>query len=215
MTITPGNVARLHVLTPAVIGDAELSTIDRVLEAGAPLLQVRLEDVTDREHLRVCRRLRARCRTAGATCIVNDRVDLALAVAADGVHLGADDLPVEVARGILGPAALVGGTCRNPDDARRAELAGASYVGAGPVSVSTTKDGLPDPIGAATIEKIAAAVSIPVIAIGGVTAPMVPELLGAGAHGVAVIAAVFAAPDPAAATADLLDEIDAAARVTS
>jgi thiamine-phosphate pyrophosphorylase len=207
--MTPGTVARLHLLTPEHFGDAELAAVDRVLDAGAPLLQVRLKDVTDRDRLAVTRRLRARCRAAGATCIVNDRVDLALAVDADGVHLGAHDLPVEVARGILGPAALVGGTCRNPDDARRAEVAGASYVGAGPVSTSTTKDGLPDPIGVEMIERIAAAVSIPVIAIGGVTASLVPDLRRAGAHGIAVVAAVFGAPDPAAATAELLDALEA------
>jgi thiamine-phosphate pyrophosphorylase len=206
--MTPGTVARLHLLTPDHVGDAELATVDRVLDAGAPLVQVRLKDVTDRERLAITRRIRARCRAAGATCIVNDRVDLALAVAADGVHLGADDLPVEVARGVLGPTALVGGTCRNPDDARRAELAGASYVGAGPVSVSTTKDGLPDPIGVEMIERIAATVSIPVIAIGGVTASLVPDLLRAGAHGIAVVAAVFGAADPADATVALLDAVD-------
>jgi thiamine-phosphate pyrophosphorylase len=213
--MTPDRIPRLHLITPAAVGDAELATLDDVLAAGAPLVQVRLEGVTDREHLAITRRIRARCRTAGANCIVNDRVDLALAVAADGVHLGADDLPVEVARGILGPTALVGGTCRNPDDARRAELAGATYVGAGPVATSTTKAGLPDPIGVAMIERIAAAVDIPVIAIGGVTVAMVPELLAAGAHGVAVIATVFGAADPAAATADLLDALGATAGATS
>jgi thiamine-phosphate pyrophosphorylase len=206
MTSSP--IGRLHLITPAVIGDDELAAIDRVLEAGAPLLQVRLKDVTDRERLAVTRRIRARCRTAAATCIVNDRVDLALAVDADGVHLGAEDLPVEKARGILGPGAIVGGTCRTPEDARRAELAGASYVGAGPVAVSGTKAGLPDAVGVGRIEQIAAAVSIPVIAIGGITVDLVPSLLAAGAHGVAVVAAVFGASDPAAATTALVRALE-------
>jgi thiamine-phosphate pyrophosphorylase len=210
MTSSP--IGRLHLITPAAIGAQELATIDRVLDAGAPVLQVRVKDVSDRQRLAVTRRIRARCRAAGSTCIVNDRVDLALAVDADGVHVGADDLPVETARGILGPGAIVGGTCRTPEDARRAELAGASYVGAGPVARSTTKSGLPDAVGIERIEAIAAAVSIPVIAIGGITVDLVPGLLDAGAHGVAVVAAVFGASDPAAATIELLEALGALAR---
>jgi thiamine-phosphate pyrophosphorylase len=208
-------LGRLHLITPSIVGEAELTTLDAALDAGPPLIQVRLKDVSDRQRLALTRRIRARCRAAGATCIVNDRADLALAVDADGVHVGAEDLPVEVVRGVLGPAAIVGGTCRTPDDARRAELAGATYVGAGPFSVSTTKVGLPDPIGLPGIERISAAVDIPVIAIGGVTVEAVADLLTAGAHGVAVVAAVFGAPDPAAATAELLDALDRATAATS
>jgi thiamine-phosphate pyrophosphorylase len=142
-----------------------------------------------------------RCRAAGATCIVNDRADLAMAVGADGVHVGADDLPVGVARRLLGPAALVGGTARNPADAERHRVAGASYVGVGPVCATASKTGLPEPLGPAVVRAVADAVAIPVIAIAGVTVERVDELIAAGAHGVAVIGAVARAPDPEAATA--------------
>jgi thiamine-phosphate pyrophosphorylase len=204
-------LGRLHLITPPDLRADGLEVLGAALDAGAPLVQVRVKDGTDRDRLSVARRVRARCRQAGAACIVDDRADLALAVSADGVHVGADDLPVEVVRGMLGPAAIVGGTCRNPDDARRAETAGATYVGAGPVYGSTTKAGLPEPMGPGGIEAIAAAVSIPVIAISGVTVDRVPELLDAGAHGVAVVAAVFGAADPAAETARFLDALSLAA----
>ncbi|MDE0237939.1 MAG: thiamine phosphate synthase [bacterium] len=142
---------------------------------------------------------------APAVVIVNHRVDSPPAVGAAGVHGGADDLPVPVLRSLLGPEALVGGTARDPDTALRHQADGASYVGVGPVYTTATKDGLPDPLGPAGVEKVAAAVDIPVIAIAGITAPRVPELMDAGAHGVAVIGAVAHAADPVAATAELLE----------
>ncbi|MBI2706006.1 MAG: thiamine phosphate synthase [Actinobacteria bacterium] len=203
-------LGRLHLITPPGLRAGQLEGLDAALGAGAPAVQVRLKGGTDRERLAIIRRVRARCRATGAMCLVNDRADLALAVGADGVHLGADDLPIEVARGVLGPAAIVGATCRSVADARRAEAAGASYVGAGPVFDSSTKAGLPEPMGVAGIAAIAAGVSLPVIAIGGVTVDGVGELLDAGAHGVAVVAAVFGEDDPGQATSLFLDALSAA-----
>ena len=141
---------------------------------------------------------------------------MALAVRAHGVHLGAEDLPVPVARSLLGREAIIGATCRDPESARRAEDGGATYLGVGPAYQSTTKSGLPAPLGPAGIERVASAVDLPVIAISGVTPTEVRELLDAGAHGVAVIGAVFATADPAAAArefhraiADALGQPDA------
>ncbi|HEU5084952.1 MAG TPA: thiamine phosphate synthase [Acidimicrobiales bacterium] len=199
------DVPRLHVITPPTVGGSVADQVARVLAGGAPLLQVRTKGPDDRsrhEHTCVLARL---CRDAGARVLVNDRVDLALAVGADGVHVGADDLPVPVARRLLGPDAIVGATARGPDGARRAVDSGATYLGVGPVYATATKDGLPDPMGPAGLEAVAAAVDVPVIAIAGVTAARVPELLDAGAWGVAVVGAVFGAPDPAAATTELLE----------
>ena len=142
-----------------------------------------------------------------AVVIVNDRADIALAAGADGVHGGADDLPVSDLRKLLGPNRLVGGTARDPDTALRHQADGASYVGVGPVYATATKDGLPEPLGPAGVEKVAAAVDIPVIAIAGITVDRVPELLDAGAHGVAVIGAVAHAADPIAAAAELLEAL--------
>jgi thiamine-phosphate pyrophosphorylase len=144
------------------------------------------------------------CRPAGATCLVNDRVDVALAVGAAGTHLGADDLPVAAARRVAGPGHLIGGTARDPELARRLVAECADYLGIGPAYPTTTKTSLPDALGPARIGAVAAGVAVPVIAIGGITAERVPELLAAGAAGVAVVGAVSGAADPAAATRQLL-----------
>ncbi len=200
-----GDVPRLHVITPPAVGPSVIDISRAVLAAGAPLVQVRTKDVTDRVRLAHSAEVLAAARAARATCLVNDRVDLALALGADGVHVGEDDLPAEVARRILGGRAVVGVTCRDPKAARRAADAGASYLGVGPTYVTSTKAGLPEPMGAAGVEAIARAVDVPVIAIAGVTAEHVPELLEAGAWGVAVVGAVYGAPDPASAVAELLE----------
>ena len=170
-------------------------------------MQVRFKGVGDAAVLAECERIVASARGADAVVIVNDRADIALAVGADGVHGGADDLPVAVLRRLVGPDALVGGTARDPDTARRHQDHGASYVGVGPVYATATKAGLPDPLGPAGVERVAAAVDIPVIAIAGVTVARVPELLDAGAHGVAVIGAVANAADPVAAVAELREAV--------
>jgi thiamine-phosphate pyrophosphorylase len=171
-----------------------------VLAAGAPWVQVRVKVGTDRERLAVALDVVGSCAAAGATCVVNDRTDVALAAGAAGVHLGLDDLPVAAVRALVPAGFVVGATVRNPEQARRAADEGASYLGVGPVYPTTTKTGLPEPLGLTGLAAVAGAVDLPVVAISGVTVDRVPELLGAGAHGVAVVAAVFGAPDPAAAT---------------
>jgi thiamine-phosphate pyrophosphorylase len=181
--------------------------VSRAVDAGAPLVQVRHKEGTDRARLAATGAIVERCRAAGAMCLVNDRVDLALATGAAGVHLGAEDLPVDVARRLLGDHAVVGGTARDPDGARRAEDAGATYLGVGPCYPTTSKTGLPEPGGPARVEAVARAVSIPVIAISGVTVERVPELIDAGAWGVAVLGAVHAAADPAAMVATFLSAL--------
>ncbi len=198
------HVSQLHVPRLHVIADC-LSLADAAFRGGAPAVQVRIKEASDATVLAECEQIVAAAQMAQAVVIVNDRVDIALAVGADGVHGGADDLPVPVLRSLLGPEALVGGTARDPDTALRHQADGASYVGVGPVYTTATKDGLPDPLGPAGVENVAAAVDIPVIAIAGITAPRVPELMDAGAHGVAVIGAVAHAADPVAATAELLE----------
>jgi thiamine-phosphate pyrophosphorylase len=140
------------------------------------------------------------CRPLGTMVLVNDRVGVALAAGADGVHLGADDLPVQAGRRVLGPGPIIGATCRDAAAARAAVAAGASYLGVGPTFATSTKDGLPPPLGPAAIAAVADAVpGIPVLAIGGITADRVPQL---AVHGVAAVSA-FAA-DPKGAVAEFL-----------
>lgn len=203
-------LGQLHLITDTRPGRDPLAVVAAALAAGAPVVQVRVADeTTDRDAYQFAVRIRDLCDRAGAACLVNDRLDLALAVGAAGGHVGDEDLPPEAARRVLGPAAVLGVTCRDPAAARAAVAAGASYLGVGPAYGTATKDGLPEPIGPAGVAAVAAAVpGIPVVAIGGVRADRVPELRAAGAYGVAVIGAVSEAPDPGAATGDLLSALE-------
>ena len=197
-------LGRLHVLTDERGGRAGLDAVSAAVAAGAPVVQVRAKDCTDRALYDFARRVVEICAPHGTTCIVNDRVDVALAVGAAGTHLGADDLPLDAVRRVAGLDHLIGGTVRDPVRAGELVAVGADYLGVGPAYATTTKSGLPDPLSLARIGAVAHAVEVPVIAIGGVTAERVPELLAVGVHGVAVVAAVSSASDPAAATRLLL-----------
>jgi thiamine-phosphate pyrophosphorylase len=198
-------VGRLHVLVDS------LGVAEAALEAGALTLQVRLKTGTDRDHLRLAATIAERCRDAGATCLVNDRADLALAIGADGVHVGAEDMPVAVVRRLLGPDAIVGGTAREPDIARALVADGATYLGVGPTFATRSKRGLPEPIGIEGVRAVARAVDVPVIAISGITPSLVDDVIAAGAYVVAVISAVADSPDPHIATHDLLMAVAKAA----
>lgn len=194
----------LHVLTDARGGPRALDAVAAAVAAGAPVVQVRAKDCTDRTLYDFAAAVLAICAPAGVTCLVNDRVDVALAVGAAGTHLGAGDLPVAAVRRVAGPGHLIGGTARNPEQARLLVAEGADYLGVGPAYPTTTKTGLPDAIGPAGVAAVADAVDVPVVAIGGITVDRVAGLLAAGASGVAVVGAVSSAPDPAAATQALL-----------
>ena len=200
-------IGRLHVLTDARDGRDALAATGAALAAGAPVAQLRVKGVTDSDLYDLGRRLMALCDEYGATCVVNDRVDIAVAIGAHGTHLGNTDLPIEAVRRVAGPGHLIGGTAREPVLAARLVAEGADYLGIGPAYATSTKDGLPDPLGAEGIGAVARAVAVPVIAIGGITIDRVPDLMAAGAHGVAVVTAVSDAADPAAATRQLLKAV--------
>lgn len=201
-------VGRLHVISDARGGRDALGAVAAAVAAGAPVVQVRAKDCTDRVLHDFARRVVELCSAAGVTCIVNDRVDVALAVGAAGTHLGAEDLPIDAVRRVAGPGHLIGGTARDPERAAALVAAGADYLGVGPGYRTVTKSGLPAPLGPTAIGAVARSVDVPVIAIGGITAQHVPELMAAGAHGVAVVTAISDAPDPAGATRTLLRALD-------
>ncbi|MDQ3326198.1 MAG: thiamine phosphate synthase [Actinomycetota bacterium] len=202
--MTAATSARLHLLTDARDGRDALGVVAAAVGAGVRVVQVRRKGCTDRELYEFAARVVGLCAERGASCVVNDRVDVALAVGAAGTHLGADDLPVEVVRRLGGPEHMVGGTARDPLRATGLVAAGADYLGVGPVYATSTKAGLPGPLGLDGLAAVARAVDVPVIAIAGVIVDRVPELLAAGAHGVAVVTAVSEASDPAVATRALL-----------
>jgi thiamine-phosphate pyrophosphorylase len=190
-------IGRLHLITDAAAGPGVPGTVAAALAGGVDTVQVRVgAAVTDRAAYELAGVVLGLCRAAGVTCLVNDRLHVALAVGADGGHVGDTDLPVAAARRVLGPHAVLGATARDPESARRAVAGGADYLGTGPAYVSATKTTLPPPIGPAGVAAVAAAVRVPVIAIGGVTEATAAELCAAGAFGVAVVAAIGSAPDP-------------------
>ncbi|KAA0232725.1 MAG: thiamine phosphate synthase [Actinobacteria bacterium] len=201
-------LGRLHVIVNPSPTDDGLDLAKSVLDAGAPLLQVRVKDVDDRERLRLTDAVTGLCRAYGATSIVNDRADLALACHADGVHGGETDLPVQALRTVVGPDKLVGGTARDPFTARALEEQGADYIGVGPVFATRSKTSLPAPLGSGVLHEVVLAVDIPVIAISGITPERVGEVMSVGAHGVAVIGAIADADDPGRATVELLAALE-------
>ncbi|WP_327038662.1 thiamine phosphate synthase [Micromonospora maris] len=204
------SLGRLHLITDTRPGRDALAVLAAALPVAHTelVVQVRVEDsTTDREAYELTRQVLVRCRPYGVTCLVNDRLHVALAAGASGGHVGADDLPVATARRVLGPDAVLGATAREPVAAAEAVAAGASYLGVGPCHATTTKDGLPPAIGVAGVRAVVEAVTVPVIAIGGVTAEDVPVLRSAGVYGVAVVGALSGAADPAHAAAAFMDAL--------
>jgi len=185
------------------------SLLAAVIDGGCRMVQLREKEWPSGRLLPLARRLRDRCGAAGVTFIVNDRVDLAMAVEADGVHVGQDDLPARVARPLLGPGMVLGVSTHGIEQALAARDDGADYVAVGSMFPTSTK---PDfqLVGPALIRKLRGEIRVPLIGIGGITQDNVADVVRAGADGVAVISAVCAAPDPGAATRRLLELISSA-----
>ncbi len=179
-------------------GREEVEIGRKALAGGARLLQLRDKTREKGLQLPIARALRAMCRERGAPFIVNDHVDLALAVDADGVHVGQKDLPVSAVRRLVPRKMIVGCSTNNPEEARRAEADGADYVSVGRLFATGSKQDT-RPATTEALRAVKAAVSVPVCAIGGITEANIDEALAAGADMAAVIAAVIAAPDVTAA----------------
>jgi len=181
-----------------------VDTVRAALAGGAPAIQLRDKDATPRQLAELARTLLPMTRAARALLFVNDRLDIALTSDADGVHLGPDDIPLSAARALAPAPFLIGCSADDPARARALERQGASYIGCGAVFGTATKDVGGERIGIARLEEVVRAVTIPVIAIGGVNATNIGVVAPTGAAGAAVVSAVMAAPQPRAATAGLL-----------
>ena len=187
-------------------GDRDTETVvDAALAGGVDVVQLREKGRPARERVALARRLRESTAAAGVPLIVNDRVDVAVAADADGVHLGDDDLPVPAAREQLGPDAVIGRSVSTVSEAREAVAAGADYLGVGAVFETSSKDVDDDEegIGTERVRAVADAVDVPFVGIGGIDADNAADVVAAGADGVAVISAITAADDPEAATREL------------
>jgi len=186
----------------AIAGRELVAVIEAALDEGLPAVQLRDKDLPGRPLFALAERLRVATARRGALLFVNDRVDVAIAVGADGVHLGGGSMPVDVVRGLVGGEMTIGVSTHAPGEAP----AGADFAVFGPVYATPGKTA----VGEARLAAAVAAAAIPVLAIGGVTADRIAPVRRAGALGVAVIRAVLAADDPAAATRALLAGLEGA-----
>jgi thiamine-phosphate pyrophosphorylase len=195
-------IGGLHVLTDTSIqhrfGHAELATL--AARGGANVVQLRAKSASTRQLLDWGREAKEACREHGCLFLINDRVDVALALPADGVHLGQDDMPVGTARRLLGPGAVIGSSVHNLAELRQAAEEGASYVAFGPMYRTRTKLDTDKVKELHELSALCEASLLPVIAIGGIGPDQVPELLTAGAAGVAAVSAVCLDPEPLQAT---------------
>ena len=177
--------------------------VEAALQNGATCLQLREKALDPTAFLEEARQMALLCGRYGVPLIINDNVEVALACGAAGVHLGQQDMPIAQARRMAGPDLILGASAHTVQEALEAQAAGADYLGVGAVfSTSTKADASPLPL--TTLREICAAISIPVVAIGGITETNLLQLTGCGAAGVAVVSAIFGAPDPGAATARLV-----------
>ena len=198
----------------AARGRELVEVLDGALAGGCRMVQLREKDWPSGRLLPLAERLRARCTAAGATFIVNDRVDLAVAVGADGVHVGQEDLPARAARPLLRPGMILGVSTHSVAQARSAQADGADYVAVGSMFPTQSKAEF-ELVGPALLRKLRDEIRVPLVGIGGVTHANVSEVIAAGADGVAVISAICAAEDPRAAAERFLTLIRAARGLTA
>lgn len=195
-------IGKLHVLTDTVLQD-RFSHIDltrMALEGGADTIQYRQKVGKTREMIETALAMQALCSEAGAILIVNDWVDVAIAANVDGVHLGQEDFPIQKARDLLGPDKVIGATAKTVVQIQQAVSDGADYVGFGPIYATGSKADAGDVKGLDGLSVMVQAVSVPVVAIGGIGLETAQDVMAAGASAIAVISAICCQDDPVVAT---------------
>lgn len=199
----------LYVVTdkPLAGGRSHAEQARAAILGGATVIQYREKVGNTRQLIEEASAVREVCRELGATFIVNDRLDVALAVGADGVHVGQEDMPAIIARRLIGPHLLLGVTVGNLAQALQAEADDADYLGTDAIFVTGSKPDAGPPIGVDALAKICRATLLPVVGIGGINASNVAQVIQAGAAGAAVISAVVSAPDMSAAARRLREAI--------
>ena len=195
-------IGQYDVLTDTVLqsrfSHAELTKL--AIAGGADTIQFRVKIGATREMIGMARKLKQLCAEAGITFLVNDRVDVAIAADADGVHLGQDDFPILLARELLGESRIIGGSAATLEEARKCLAEGVDYIGFGPVYPTTSKADAGPVSGIELLKQVVEAVPLPIIAIGSINADNTAEVMQAGAHGIAVISAVCCQENPEQAT---------------
>jgi thiamine-phosphate pyrophosphorylase len=202
-------IGRLHVLTDTVLQGrfSHLELTKQAIEGGADTIQFRQKSGSTKQMIEIALGMKRICAEKGAAFIVNDRIDVAIAAEADGVHLGQDDFPIPLARKLLGKDRIIGGSAATPEEIETCIREGADYVGFGPVYPTGSKDDAGPVSGIDFLKRIVQSTSIPLIAIGGIDPSNTTQVMDAGAHGIAVISAVCCQTDPQKATRDLHDTV--------
>jgi len=188
-------------------GRSLIETVAAALEGGVRAVQLREKDLSAAELYPLARELRELTARHDARLLINDRLDVALAVKADGVHLGGHSLPVVAARKILGPDKLIGVSTHRFEEVTGAQRDGADFVTFGPVYFTPSKAVYGEPVGLGPLREVCSAAPLPVFALGGVTLGCLPELRSSGCRRVALISAILASADPAAAAAAILTHL--------
>lgn len=200
-------IGRLHVITDVVLQDrfSHSALAQMAVAGGADAIQFRQKEGSTRALVETAIAMKNAC--GDVPLIVNDRVDVAIATEADGVHLGQDDFPIAKARDLLGEDAVIGGTAKTLLQAQQCVADGADYIGFGPIYATGSKADAGMMRGLEDLREMVSGVSVPIIAIGGIRVENAGEVMRAGAHGIAVISAVCCQPDPIEATQKLMDQI--------
>ena len=177
------------------MGRSNIAVVEQMIAAGVTIIQYREKDKKMIDKYRECCMIRKMTKAAGVTFIVNDDIDLAMIVEADGVHIGQDDLPIEKVRELVGDQMIIGISTHCPAEARQAVLAGADYIGVGPIFRTATKKDVCEPVGFEYLEYVAQNIPIPFVAIGGIKLNNITEVMKCGAKCVAIITEITTAHD--------------------
>lgn len=198
-------IGRLHVLTDTVLQNrfSHLELTEQAISGGADTIQFRQKSGSTRELIQMAGRMKRLCARTGTPFIVNDRIDVAFAAQADGVHLGQDDFPIPLARELLGKNCIIGGSAATVEEIENCIRDGADYVGFGPVYPTGSKDDAGPVSGIGLLKRIVSSTRVPIIAIGGIDQNNADHVMASGAHGIAVISSVCCREDPQEAARDL------------
>lgn len=201
---------RLYLVTDrGLAGDRDIEDIvRRSVEGGATMVQLREKSIDTREFIELALRLKALLKPYGVPLIINDRVDVALAADADGVHIGQSDMPYAMARRLLGPDRIIGLSVENFDQIAEANALDVDYIGISPVFATPTKTDTAAPFGLEGLRKAVELSVHPTVAIGGMNASTAAEVISTGTDGIAVVSAIVCADDPCAASRRLLETMD-------
>jgi len=189
------------------LGRDIVEVVGRAAAGGVTVVQLREKEATTREFLTIGEKIIELLKEKKIPLIINDRIDIALALDAEGVHLGNNDMPIEIARKILGDKKIIGLSAECVEDAIEADKKGADYIGVSPVYTTPTKPELETGLGIKGLREIRKVTKVPLVAIGGMKAANCREIIENGADGIAVVSGICSAPDPGEASKEIMSEI--------